>query len=342
MNLNLVIKQRQQLNTSQLQNIEILAMDNIELNHFLQNEYLENPLMEHTEKNSLISSEPLSIYYEPTSNNYSDIPYENDEIKQRIQNIPQTQEENLPEHLLHQLNSSDYSAHEWQVFKYLIDCLDDSGYFQIPLFEIALCTGVSEPLIQHCLSILKQLEPHGIFASSLQECLLIQLNFLDFANENIRQIIENHLEDIASGKINFISKTLNISTSEVRKNIEIINMLNPRPLSGFNTVRNTYVTPDIILKKEEGNWIIELNDSWIENYSLNDYYLKMMETTLDSELADYFKNKYTRLQFVFNSIQQRRQTILTIHKHSIKIFFIFICHKYHLQANHISINILMQ
>ena len=91
MNLNLVIKQRQQLNTSQLQNIEILAMDNIELNHFLQNEYLENPLMEHTEKNSLISSEPLSIYYEPTSNNYSDIPYENDEIKQRIQNIPQTQ-----------------------------------------------------------------------------------------------------------------------------------------------------------------------------------------------------------------------------------------------------------
>ena len=170
----------------------------------------------------------------------------------------------------------------------------------------------SEMCIRDSLYTLQQLEPYGIFSPGLQESLLHQLDALDINSEVLTQMILYHLNDMAEGKISNISRSLHIPTTEVRKNIEIITRLNPRPLSGFSSGTNSYIIPDIIFEKEADNWTIRLNDSWVGNYSLNDYYLKMMNSSSDTELISYFKEKLRRVQFILNSIEQRRQTILSI------------------------------
>ena len=205
-----------------------------------------------------------------------------------------------------------YSHQEWNLFIYLIGCLDDSGFFTMPVKEVAEKNSVSVDFVKQCLYTLQQLEPYGIFSPGLQESLLHQLDALDINSEVLTQMILYHLNDMAEGKISNISRSLHIPTTEVRKNIEIITRLNPRPLSGFSSGTNSYIIPDIIFEKEADNWTIRLNDSWVGNYSLNDYYLKMMNSSSDTELISYFKEKLRRVQFILNSIEQRRQTILSI------------------------------
>lgn len=309
MSLDLTLQQRQQLSHSQIQSLEILAMDSIELNQLLKNEYLENPMMEHngdTSENSY--SEPLTSYYEPSGSAY----ISTDDEDQRSRDFSAPKENILQDYLLSQLDMKLYSHREWKLFIYLIGCLDDSGFFTMPIEEVAEKNDISIDFVKQCLYTLQQLEPYGVFSSGLQESLLHQLDALDINNEVLTQMILYHLNDIAEGKISNISRSLHIPTTEVRKNIEVITRLNPRPLSGFSSGTNSYIIPDIIFEKEADSWTIRLNDSWVGNYSLNDYYLKMMNASSDAELISYFKEKLRRVQFILNSIEQRRQTILSI------------------------------
>lgn len=313
MNLNLTLQQRQQMSQAQIQSLEILAMDSIELNQFLKTEYLENPLLDHNEEPYGDSiAEPLSAYY-GTQNSSGAAGFSSvDDDDDHSRDFAAPKENLLRDYLLSQLDSRLYSRQEWGLFIYLIECLDDNGLFTMPAKEAAEKTGASESLVRQCLVTLQQLEPYGIFSADLKDCLLRQLDALDINTEILTLMIRCHLQDIADGKISNISRNLHIPTVEVRKNIELIARLNPRPLSGFHSGENSFIIPDIILKKESSDWSIQLNDSWIENYQVNDYYLKMMETSTDPDLITYFKSKLTRVQFILDSIEQRRKTVISI------------------------------
>ena len=157
--------------------------------------------------------------------------------------------------------------------EFMTDCLDDNGFFTIPTEEVAQKTGVPEAEVSWTLKV---------------------------------------LQELADGKISVISRALKLSTAEVRKCIDQIAKLNPRPLGEFGGKRNDYVVPDIIFRKDDGKWEIELNDGWVEDYHINDYYLKMMKESTDAQLGAYFQKKLERIRFVMNSIAQRRRTILQI------------------------------
>lgn len=92
----------------------------------------------------------------------------------------------------------------------------------------------------------------------------------------------------------------------------MIKTRNPRPLSGFNSGNTDYVVPDVIITQRDGAWDISLNDEWIGNYSLNEYYIRMIGESKDEELKEYFRKKLERARFILNSIEQRRRTILAI------------------------------
>lgn len=111
----------------------------------------------------------------------------------------------------------------------------------------------------------------------LRHCLMKQLEMQGDRNSTAYRIVEEHLQDVADGKISSISRSMKLSTVEVRKCIEQIARLNPRPMSEFGTEHAGYIVPDIIFHKEHGKWEIELNDEWVEDYHINDYYLKMMK-----------------------------------------------------------------
>lgn len=311
MDMNLTLQQHQSLSQSQIQSLSILSFDSVELNEFLRDEYLENPLLDYTETvPGITRSETISSY----TNISSSFP----NTSRETMDIPSLEDTSIKQYLLQQLDISQYTRYEWNLMHYLIDCLDDNGYFHFTPEEIAKQTGTKVSVIRRCLSILRCLEPAGVFSFDLPDCLIRQLDDLSDDFETMKKIISEHLEDISLGKVSSVSRALNLSTADVRKCIARIRSLNPKPLSGFLPGNEQYIIPDIIFTKDKETWSISLNDGWTTNYHLNDYYFKMLKTTSDPELLSYFEEKLAHIQFIFSCIEQRRKTILSIAEEILK------------------------
>ncbi|MDD2972984.1 MAG: RNA polymerase factor sigma-54 [Lachnospiraceae bacterium] len=307
------LEQRQLLSQTQIQSLEILAMDSGELKEFLQEEYLENPLLDYSGKSESAGMEALHNTYDynaPRENRSEEYGEEEDKGKK---DIPDQEEESVKTFLMDQLSRNDFTDREWALMEYLIDCLDETGFFTLSEEEVAAETKMPLMTVQGVLERLRHLEPFGIFAEDLKHCLLRQLEVKGLEDTDLWRIVENHLEDVADGKISNISRDMKLSTLEVRQYIEIICQLNPRPMNEFISVHANYIVPDIIFQKDEaGKWKVELNDNWVEDYHMNDYYLRMMNESKDGELASYFKLKLDRVRFIMSSIAQRRQTVQSI------------------------------
>ena len=274
LNYGMSLEQKQQLSQNQIQSLEVLAMDSVELSEFLQDEYLENPLLDYSEEHAMPGGrEDIGQTYEQPpvlEQNYDDTAEEED---RRRKDIPMPETENIKNYILEQLPDGACSR---KLAEFMTDCLDDNGFFTIPAEEVAQKTGVPEAEVSWTLKVLQELEPYGIFAPDLKHSLLKQLEMQGLKNAPVSQVVKEHLQDVADGKISAISRALKLSTAEVRKCIDQIAKLNPRPLGEFGGKRNDYVVPDIIFRKDDGKWEIELNDGWVEDYHINDYYLKMM------------------------------------------------------------------
>ncbi len=316
LNYGMVLEQRQQLSQNQIQSLEVLAMDSMELSAFLQDEYLENPLLDYSGDHDMAGSrEDIGQTYEQApllERNYEDTAEEED---RRRRDIPMPEQADLKKYILEQIPEGACSL---ELAAFMTDCLDDTGFFTTPVEEVVQKTGASADEVRWTLKLLQELEPYGIFAPDLPHCLLKQLELQGLKNTSAYRIVEGHLQDVADGKISVISRALKLSTAEVRRSIEQISKLNPRPLREFGTARNDYVVPDIIFRKENGKWEIELNDGWVEDYHINDYYLRMMKEASDEELGAYFRKKLERVRFVMNSIAQRRQTMMQISQQILK------------------------
>lgn len=289
-------KQKQILSYGQLQSLEILTMDNVELEAFLQSEYLENPMLEHTGDTG-------------ESTLFSDAVQQSNEEGKWNRQIEEPAD--LRKYLKSQLKFGVDDRKTIRIKEYLIECIEDSGYFTMPVREAAAKCNASVEEIRGCLEELKQLEPIGVFCADLKECLLYQIKSMKTELPELEYIITDHLEDLAEGNISKISRILHISTAQIRKCALLISTLNPKPARGFGGKEPEYIVPDIIVRKEE-KWEVVLNDSWIGNYRICDHYLKMMDETQDRELREYFREKAQRVRYIIKNVEQRRETLLNL------------------------------
>lgn len=285
------------LNQFQMQSLNILEYNNCELEEFLQNEFMENPMMEYQES---VNQPPVLTgnaagYKETNLMDLCDEPIENPK-----------------QFFFEQLNQELYTEREKNLMEYIIDCMEDSGLLLVPVEDISQEQGVSVEECEKFRQILMQLEPAGVFAMSLEECLLEQLKRKNEYDEIIDGIVKEHLQDVADGNIAAISRKFGCSTVDVKKYIRKIQKLYPRPFCRFTGDKTEYIVPDLIVKQVEDAWEIKLNDQWIENYSLNDYYLGMLHKVKDSELKEYFQKKYLRCKYILTAIESRRETIIKI------------------------------
>lgn len=155
--------QKLQLSQDQIQSLEILTMDTMQLQDFVQKEYLENPLLEYTPgRDSTFGPEDISRHYE------SDIPYrktyeeaiEQDDMRRA--DIPSDEPEQFKRSLLHQLPPKELSSLRLHLYSYMIDCLDETGFLSIPLEEIAADTRTPLHEVERALGVLQHLEPRGL------------------------------------------------------------------------------------------------------------------------------------------------------------------------------------
>ena len=297
------LQTKQVLSQVQMQSLNILSMSMTELEEFLQNEEIENPLVEYS---SGRQEGELPVAYREYDRFYNGASREGDS-RGGIYEADDT-EQSVEHMIMMQLPWKTLTEEQHRIVKFCIHSLDQNGYLTVPPSEIAEALKAEVSEVEYIVSRLKELEPVGIFASSLEECLVLQVLGME-QEAALCTIIRNLLQDVADGKVSTISRRLKLSSVEVRKLIHVIRNLNPRPLNGYGGDRAQYVFPDIILNYQDGQWTVSLNDKWAGNISINEFYVHMMETAQDEELKNYFEEKLKRARFIMNAVEQRRRTL---------------------------------
>lgn len=296
--MELGLQQRQELNllmTVELrQAIELLQYSTYELEQYIREQELENPLIQLKEKP--VYEERL--HRRSFSYGSSDIPMD----------AVRGAEENKREELLKQAKLVYPDASTQSLLKYLIYNLDDNGFLQLnehtpsPLFD--------EEQIEKGIHLLQELGPIGIGARNLKECLQLQIMYNYPENTLASRLVENHLTLIADRKWNEIASIMGIHMVEVKSLFDFIQTLNPRPCSFVSDDSTKYVTPDIIVEPNKEGFTYHLNDGYLPGIHINKRYSQYLSEKSDA--SKYVQTQYKNVQWLLSSIEQRRNTIIKI------------------------------
>lgn len=219
-------------------------------------------------------------------------------------------EENLEEYLHAQILLADYTELERVIMEYLICSLDSRGYFSGELAQVADHFNVSEEKVEELLQDIQELDPAGVGARNLQECLLLQIQRKKNYSDVTVEIIEHYMEEVAKNHLPNIAKKLQVSLEEVQQACEEIRSLNPKPGSSFSDREQLrYISPDAVVVKLENQFEILINEYQYPGFSISNYYQEMMQSTTDAEAKKYLQEKVQQAQWVSNCISQRSSTL---------------------------------
>lgn len=320
LNFGLNLTQEQKLvMTQQMQlSVRLLQMSSFELQEYIEKEVQENPILDFKEaefKNDDREKTRLD-YKEIIKNlefdNYSHHSYEKSNTEEVSPFNFISKKESLKEYLIEQVRDLDEKDYVKAVCMYIIENVDARGYLVILEGEIQNELNISEELAEYCIKLVQSLEPDGIAARDLKECLKIQLRKRNMDNENVIAIIDNYLELLAENKYNAIAKKLNIDVKEAQKCGDIIKKLDPKPSRGFYTGEEVkYIMPDAYIKKIDDEYYIIMNDDLLPKLTINPTYRNIIKSE-DKSAVDYVKDKLNSAVFLLKSIQHRKSTIYRV------------------------------
>ncbi|WP_145222258.1 RNA polymerase factor sigma-54 [Stieleria sp.] len=230
----------------------------------------------------------------------------------------QSRPESLNDFLLHQLAELDIDDDVERIAERIISTLDarDGGYLRTPLADLLPSDHTAEnyEVAERALKVVQSLEPTGIAARSLSECLLMQLRpeFEHF--EEMEKLISSHLEDLAANRLPQIQKATGYSIELIQTVRAELQILNPKPGAAFMETYVPNVTPDIILEQDEnGDYKITLDDDRVPSLYISEYYRRrLQDQSCTEEEREYIKRKINSAQWLIESIEQRRSTLTKV------------------------------
>lgn len=281
--------------TTQLrQSIELLQYSTYDLEQFIRQQELENPLIDLQEKPTSPQIERLPSF---RPSKYA---------KQATSDISKPIEENLRDYLLKMVNLNFKDRDTQKLLKYIINNLNDFGYLTIEDSNAIY----SAEFITKGIELLQQIGPIGIGARNLKECLIMQCQYRYPNHLILQELIQNHLSLLAENKWQMIAKNMKCSVEVIQQLNKQIQTLNPRPCNFSISDSIEYVQPDIIVEFQENELTFYLNDNYLPQIHLNKHYLNV--PTINSEDKQYILNHHRNYQWLVNSIEQRRNTIIKI------------------------------
>ncbi len=328
----LVAEQRQTISPRMLQSIRILALPVAELTEAIQQEIEANPALEIVEDRSEDSLENLNEErtdsdtgdpddLEENDGEYSDsgyTSYDGDEDSQRkflegAIALPET----LQEHLLNQLHLLNIPAEQQEIGERLIQNLDDNGFNIVPPKE--LCPSVPEETLNEVLAIVQALDPVGTCTANYQESLLVQASLDPEAPEEAKLILRDHFQELEKGKHAEIKRALGLREPRYTAVIEYIKKLSPFPGRAFSSEQTRYVVPDLAIRVEDNEFVIELNDELIPVLGVNPFFADVAtRNDQEKDTVAFAKRNVERARFFIGSIQQRNATLLKVAKSIVK------------------------
>ena len=319
MDFNLNLTQEQKLiMTQQMQlSIKLLQMSTYDLREYIEKEFSENPVLEaQYEDTKEVSKEQDRLEYKELvkyleSDNYGSQSYGEYDEEGISPFTFISKPESLTDYLESQILELPIDEYMRSVCSYMVECLDQKGYLDIKKEELMNELDCSEETFNRSLIVIQNLEPAGIGARDLKECLEIQLERKGEYDPIVKEIIDNHLDDLADNRYQVIAKDLDITPKKAQDYGDLIKTLEPKPSRGFYTGDEVgFIIPDAEIRKIDGEFFILMKDGVLPMLSVNPLYKDILkDSTNDKEATEYVKEKIDKAMFLIKSIEQRKSTL---------------------------------
>ncbi|MDR1920741.1 MAG: RNA polymerase factor sigma-54 [Candidatus Adiutrix sp.] len=220
---------------------------------------------------------------------------------------------NLSEHLSWQWRFSALDDRDLVLGSAVIGNLDDDGYLSGSLEELAAAAGVEPAVMESVLKRIQELDPPGVAARDLSECLLIQLDRLGLGDSLAADICRHHLHLLGKKDMAGLCRALKAAREEVGSAIEAVRALEPRPGRAFNTNDSVYITPDVYISRVGDEYVISLNEDGMPKLRLSREYRRLLTSKeAEGETKKYLNDKLKGAAFLIRSIHQRQRTIYRV------------------------------
>lgn len=325
MNLSAKLSQQQLLSPQMQQGLQLLQAPMMELRQLVSQELIANPMLEEefspTKETPSSSEKELSattLQEENWRDDLSQRPLLHDaEERRRYFLESQYSVETLAEALLAQ--SAGFSKKDQPIAECIIGNLDAAGYLGTSSAEMAAALGVSEQRVEETITKIQQLDPPGIAARDLKECLLLQLERKGKGNSLASRIVKHYLTELGRHHYEEIATALRVSLEEVLQAHKIIATLEPHPGRAYGPVENQDVIPDVIVLAEGNDLIVRPNEEALPRLRLNDHYKEFLSTEVENkELHNYLREKIRNGKQFLNGVHQRQETLLAVSREIVR------------------------
>ncbi|USK75570.1 RNA polymerase factor sigma-54 [Peribacillus frigoritolerans] len=296
------------------QSINILQYSTHELIDFLNRQAYENPVLEISFKEPLASlgirTNTINSQIRGSSSKSKNFNGDND--YNPINNYS-VNTKTLESHLLEQLSLlSSLNAFEKKILQFLIGNLNDYGFLELDVHWTASHFSVPVEKIENMIQVLQSLDPIGVGAKDLTDCLLIQLREHENHNELAYKIVKKHLADLAEKRYRKIAALHQVTVQEVQEASDFIRTLNPRPVSHFSDDMTHYIVPDVYVEKDKEGFLITVNDSCTPKLTINPYYKNRVAINSVNPAKDYIKRHINDAQLLLKGLEQRQMTLYKV------------------------------
>jgi len=294
------------------QALEMLELPVLDLVERVERELSENPaleLLEATGDDTSDEGEFDEAWIDYFSDS-SDLGYVSERVEPSVESAPASAP-GLREHVLGQLGELDVSEGDIRIAREIVDLLDENGYIKGPLPG---ADGAGEEAVERVLEVLRGLEPAGIFARDLRECLLLQLRSLEGGEgviELARAIVERHLQDLARGRYEHIARSERVGIADISAAAAVVRSLDPTPGRRYSAGPAVpYVLPDLTVREVEGDYIVLVNDGDIPPLCISPLFRRLLrDGGTSSEVGRFVRDRLRRAAWFLRSIDQRRSTL---------------------------------
>jgi RNA polymerase sigma-54 factor len=335
------------------QAIKLLQLSKLELQEVLNQELLENPLLEETAEEAKPEETEQETADQKTDadeeankaeeqskdkekDSFDEIDYDayfqdyieygyNPRMSEDHEEFPientLTRPPNLTDHLTWQLSMSDASPRIKEIGAFIIGNIDEDGYLRASAEEVQAAGKYEADEVERAVQTIQTLDPIGVGARDLRECLLLQLDFLEIDNPLVEIVIRDHWEMFMQRHFAQLAKALSIDMKTLESLVEIVKHLDPKPGRKYSNERAIYVEPDVYIQKVGEDYVIILNEDGMPKLRINGSYramLNSMDSKSDGETVNYIKDKIRSAVWLIKSLDQRQRTIYKVAESIVK------------------------
>ena len=344
--LHLRVAQKQILTPGLVQMVSVLALNRLELREMVTQEMVTNPMLEELTEEELgadnytdetfVKEETEKVPETEAANpfdefdvasffsQYLDTGGSGDNSNREREDFERpsfekflSSPQDLSDHLAWQLSASVCADRVKELAEAIIGNLDENGYLTATLEEIAQTNRATTEELEAALLIVQEFDPPGVAARNLGECLERQLVVLDPDNspltELARLIVREHLKFVQNNQFKELAREVNRPIEQVKRAVDVIKKLDPRPGMRYNKTEARVVEPDVFFRKVDNEWQVFLNDDDMPQLRLSPVYRRLLaRDAADREVRNYVKERFTAAVQLLKNIEQRKHTILRV------------------------------